>query len=68
MFANAVEEWKGRIQTNIYAMATNTCNQSFPRLEIEVPMPWSEWYRTYGDKPSRGPKSYFWDILHETTE
>lgn len=40
-------------------MATNICNTSFPRLQIQVPMPWSEWHGTCSATPPLRPKELF---------
>lgn len=39
--------------------------QAFPRLQIQVLMPWSEWHGICCATPLQGPKSFFWDVLHE---
>lgn len=40
-------------------MATNTCNPSFLRLQIQVLMPWSEWHGTCTATPPLKPKELF---------
>lgn len=52
----------------ICAMATNTCNPSFPRLQIQVLMPCScmTWDLTCA--PLQSPKSFFWGCFTWTTE
>lgn len=52
----------------ICAMATNTCNPSFPRLQIQVLMPWSCMTWIWRATPLRSPKSFFWGCFTWITE